>query len=338
MFHTANFRFIPGSFYREYEMQTIHKIRLALICGGTSAEREISLKGAQEVEKALDPTRYTVTRYDPASDLEKLVRDSDNLDAAFILLHGRHGEDGTIQGLLDLIGIPYQGSGVLGSALAMDKHMSKIIYQNAGIPTPEWIYLEKTDPIDTRTIITRLGLPLMVKPCVQGSSVGMSRVEEESELEKAIIEALKWDNCVLVESCLIGRELTGGVLGDPNPEPLPLVEIIPGDDFDFFDYVAKYQPGATREICPAEVTEAIASRARDLALKAHNALRLRAYSRTDMILTGDDRLFVLETNTIPGMTPTSLFPQAARAAGIPFARLLDRLIKMALGAKNWQTG
>ncbi len=315
-------------------MLTNSKVRLALICGGTSAEREVSLKGAMEVEKALDPSRYHIIRYDPVSELEKLINESDRLDAAFILLHGSPGEDGTIQGMLDLIGLPYQGSGVLGSALAINKHMSKIIYQHAGIPTPDWISLNRPDQVDPDTIVDRLGLPLMVKPCVQGSSVGMNKVKKKSELKGAVAEAFKWDSQVMIEAFIQGRELTGGVLGHPAPKALPLVEITPGENFSFFDYEAKYKQGATKEICPAPLKETVAFRARELALQAHNALQLKAYSRTDMILTNDDKLYVLETNTIPGMTPTSLFPQAARAAGISFGQLLDMLIQMAIKSRK----
>jgi D-alanine-D-alanine ligase len=311
-------------------MSEKNKIQLALLCGGRSAERDVSLAGAREVEKTLDPSRYDITRYDPATDLDRLVRDTPNLDVAFILLHGRYGEDGTIQGLLDLIGLPYQGSGVLGSALAMDKHLAKVIYQQAGIPTPPWIHLLRNGKVDTKQIVNRLGIPLMVKPCTQGSSVGIRKVTNEKKLGPAIKKAFQWDNRVLVESFIEGREITGGVLGLEELLPLPLVEIIPDSSYSFFDYDAKYLPGATREICPADIPKKVSEKARALAVAAHKALQLRAYSRTDMIIADTDKIFALETNTIPGMTLTSLFPQAAEAAGITFSKLLDQLIEMAL--------
>ncbi len=311
-------------------MSEKNKIQLALLCGGRSAERDVSLAGAREVEKAFDPGRYDITRYDPATDLDRLVRDTPHLDVAFILLHGRYGEDGTIQGLLDLIGLPYQGSGVLGSALAMDKHLAKVIYQEAGIPTPPWVHLLRSDKVDTKQIVNRLGIPLMVKPCTQGSSVGIRKVAGENKLGPAIKEAFQWDNRVLVESFIEGREITGGILGLEELLPLPVVEIIPDSIYSFFDYDAKYLPGATKEICPADIPKQASEKARALAVAAHKALQLRAYSRTDMILANTDKIFVLETNTIPGMTPTSLFPQAAEAAGITFSKLLDQLIEMAL--------
>jgi len=311
-------------------MRDNRKIRLALLCGGKSAEREVSLAGGREVLKALDPRRYEVTTYDPADDLGRLIQDAPGLDAAFILLHGRYGEDGTVQGLLDLIGLPYQGSGVLGSAIAMDKHLSKVLYSRAGLPTPAWIDIRQAPEPLVRDIVGHLGLPLMVKPASQGSSVGMSKVLEETQLKPAIDAALTWDSRVIVERFVSGREITGGVLGLEDPVPLPLVEIRPGDGYQFFDYDAKYKPGASVEICPAPVSEEITRKAQDLAVAAHKALQLQGYSRTDMILDADGGIHVLETNTIPGMTPTSLLPQAAQVAGISFSALLDALIDMAL--------
>ncbi len=311
-------------------MSKRHRIRLALLCGGRSAEREVSLAGAREIERALDPNLYHVRRYDPALDLDRLIRDAPGLDMAFVLLHGRYGEDGCIQGLLDLIDLPYQCSGVLGSALAMDKHLAKVIYRDAGIPTPPWIYFPCRERIDPERVIDTLGLPLMVKPCTQGSSIGIKKVETRDGLGPGIEEACKWDDRVLIESYIEGQEITGGVLGTERIMPLPIVEITPDTKYQFFDYKAKYLAGASRETCPADIPRELTEEAQSLATKAHKALQLRAYSRTDMILTSMGKIFVLETNTIPGMTQTSLFPQAARAAGIPFNKLLDRLIDMTL--------
>lgn len=304
------------------------KIRLALIAGGTSDEREVSLRGAAGVEKALDPNKYSIVRYDPATDLAKIANEAASIDVAFLLLHGVNGEDGTIQGFLDLLGIPYQGAGVLGSALAMDKNLAKIMYQLAGLPVAPWVMVEPGDLADTRRIVSEVGLPCVVKPVRQGSSIGMSIVREIDKLNAALRLALKHDSEVMVERYIKGRELTAGVLGNTDLQALPLVEIIPDAKYEFFDYEAKYQPGASREICPAEVSEAVRQKAQDYAVRAHRALQLRCYSRTDMILA-DDELYLLETNTIPGMTPTSLLPQAAAAAGYPFGALLDRLIELA---------
>lgn len=310
------------------------KLRLALIAGGTSDEREVSLKGAIGVEQALDPEKYHVTRYDPATDLARIAVDAASIDAAFILLHGVHGEDGTIQGFLELLGIPYQGAGVLGSALAMDKNLAKIMYRLAGLPVAPWVMVEPGDLENAGRITTQIKLPCVVKPVRQGSSIGMTIVHQADLLAPALQLALRHDSEVMVETYIKGRELTAGVLGNDVPEALPLVEIIPDSRFDFFNYEAKYQPGASREICPAPVDETVRCKAQEYAVRAHRALQLRGYSRTDMILTGDDELYLLETNTIPGMTPTSLLPQAAAAAGLPFAALLDRLIELALEAKK----
>lgn len=305
------------------------KLRLALLAGGKSGEREVSLKGAAEVAKALDPGKYEVKRYDPAVDLAKLAAEADTLDAAFILLHGPFGEDGTVQGFLELLDIPYQGSGVLGSALAMDKNLAKILYRNSGLKVPEWYMAAKEDIEDPGRILGNLGLPLVIKPANQGSSLGMTIARSEDAITEGLKKAFAIDHQVMVEEFIEGREITGGVLGNKELTALPLVEIIPGDQYEFFDYEAKYQPGASTEICPAQLDQPLTVRAQQYALTAHRALQLKGYSRTDMIVSGDD-IYVLETNTIPGMTPTSLLPQAAAAAGLDFSALLDRLIELAL--------
>ncbi|MFU8819165.1 MAG: D-alanine--D-alanine ligase family protein [Desulfurivibrio sp.] len=312
------------------------KIRVALLAGGRSGEREVSLAGAVEVEKALDRSRYEVRRYDPAIDLARLAADaapgpdgSRGIDVAFILLHGPLGEDGTVQGFLDLLDIPYQGSGVLGSALAMDKDLAKQLYRLAGLRVPDWEMAVVADREDPRRLLARLTLPLVVKPVRQGSSLGMSIVDREEGLGPALEQAFSFDDQVMVEQFIAGRELTGGVLGNEQLTALPIVEIIPGDNFRFFDYQAKYQAGASREICPADLAPEVTAEAQRCACLAHRALRLAGYSRTDMILAADG-LYILETNTIPGMTPTSLLPQAAAAYGLDFGALLDRLLELAL--------
>ncbi|MDW7771545.1 MAG: D-alanine--D-alanine ligase [Desulfobulbaceae bacterium] len=305
------------------------RLRLALIAGGVSGEREVSLKGAMEVEKALDPEKYDVIRYDPATDLPLLAAEADRIDVAFILLHGIHGEDGTMQGFLELLKIPYQGAGVLGSALAMDKNLAKTLYRLHGLPVAAWEMAEHQDIDNPQHLLGKLQLPLVVKPVRQGSSIGMSIVREADKLYAALRKAFEHDGSVMVEEFIRGREITVGVLGNDTLQPLPLVEIIPGEQYDFFDYEAKYKPGATREICPAEVSDPVRRKAQEYGLTAHRALQLRGYSRTDMIVSGED-IYILETNTIPGMTPTSLLPQAARESGLSFSALLDRLIELAL--------
>jgi D-alanine-D-alanine ligase len=309
--------------------KTMSRIRLALIAGGISGEREVSLKGAAEVAKALDAEKYEVVRYDPATDLARIAADAEGLDVAFILLHGLHGEDGTMQGFMELLNIPYQGAGVLGSALAMDKNLAKTLYRLHDLPVAAWEMAGREDIDAPDRLLAKLSLPLVIKPVRQGSSLGMSIVREQEQLPAALALAFEHDTEVMVEEFIQGREITVGVIGNKDLLPLPLVEIIPDARYDFFDYEAKYMPGATREVCPAEVDEDIRKRAQQYGLTAHRALQLRGYSRTDMIVRGEE-IFILETNTIPGMTETSLLPQAAAAAGLDFSALLDRLVELAL--------
>ncbi|MFH1217826.1 MAG: D-alanine--D-alanine ligase [Pseudomonadota bacterium] len=309
------------------------KLRIALLAGGKSGERDVSLAGAKGVMAALDKEKYSVVQYDPATDLARLAADAVELDAAFILLHGPLGEDGSMQGFLDLLGLPYQGSGVLGSALAMDKNLAKILYRQAGLRVASWRMASPKDVVNPGLFADGLRFPLVVKPVRQGSSLGMSIAHDEKQLETGLEKAFVYDQEVMVEEFVRGREVTGGVLGNDDLEALPLVEIIPGKEYPFFDYQAKYTKGATREICPADLPEEITARAQAAALAAHRVLRLRGYSRTDMIVSEEGEVVVIETNTIPGMTPTSLLPQAAAAAGIDFSALLDRLIGLALQGK-----
>jgi D-alanine-D-alanine ligase len=305
------------------------KLTVALLSGGVSSERDVSLKSGDQVFEALDKSKYTVCRYDPKTDLLRLVADAPTLDVALIVLHGPFGEDGTVQGLLDLLGIPYQGSGVLGSAVAMNKLASKQLYEKAGIPTPAYMTLHRQDRWNTRTIIERMGLPLVVKPVKGGSSIGMSIVKTPEAITSAFSNAFQHDDTVLIEAFVQGTELTVGVIGNQELEPLPVIEIIPDSQYEFFDYHAKYLPGASREICPARIDDTLTQKAQTRALMAHRALFCNGYSRTDMILSGRD-IYVLETNTIPGMTETSLLPLAAKTAGISFPQLLDRLIELSL--------
>ena len=307
----------------------MEKLTVALLSGGRSAEREVSLNSGEQVYQALNKDKYTIRRYDPRDDLARLVGEAGEIDVALIILHGRYGEDGTIQGLLELLGIPYHGSGVLGSAIGINKIVSKHLYEHAGLPVSPYLILDRADPTAQVKVQEVLGFPVVVKPEHEGSSIGLSIVVEAGKLKPALELAGEYDRFVLVEKYLEGTEITGAVLGNLNPQPLPLVEIVPGDQYEFFDYEAKYKPGATEEICPARLSEELTKKAQDYAVRAHQALRCRGYSRTDMIVSNDE-VYVLETNTIPGMTATSLYPQAAAAAGIGFSELLDRLIELAL--------
>jgi D-alanine-D-alanine ligase len=305
------------------------KLTVALLAGGRSAEREVSLKSGEQVFRALDPWRYDVLRYDPRDDLVRLAQDASRIDVALIILHGRLGEDGTIQGLLDSLSIPYQGSGVLGSAIAMNKILSKQLYIQAGLPVAPHVVVDRTESDPVHRVVDVLPFPVVVKPEHEGSSIGLSIARTREDLPRALIRAWEYDRRCLVEQFIQGTEITGGVLGNEDLQALPLVEIIPGESYEFFDYEAKYTPGASHEICPARISEPMTRRAQELAVRAHQALYCRGYSRTDMIVSGES-IFVLETNTIPGMTQTSLFPQAAAAAGMDFPALLDRLIELAL--------
>lgn len=257
-------------------------------------------------------------------------------DVALICLHGRFGEDGTIQGMLELLGIPYTGSGVLASALAMDKTMAKKLFQIEGIPTPPAITLKGRADADQYLQALRAGsaqvtCPAVVKPSRQGSTIGISIVREVEAMAAALDTALEFDSEVLVEKFIDGIEITGPVLGNDELECLPLVEIVPASGF--YDYEAKYTAGATEEICPARLSPEQTQLAQDLSARAHRALGCRGFSRTDM-LVAEDGIWVLEVNTIPGMTPTSLLPRSAETAGLPFSELLDRMIELALEGRN----
>jgi D-alanine-D-alanine ligase len=309
------------------------KITVALLSGGISSEREVSIKSGDQVYDALDKTKYDVIRYDPRSDLLRLVSDSADIDAALIILHGQYGEDGTVQGLLDLLDIPYQGSGVLGSAIAMNKIASKQLYGQSGLPVPPYLVIRKGDPVNPETCSKMLGMPLVIKPVSGGSSIGVSIVKSEEFFMKAVKTAFFYDDTLLIEAFIKGVEITGGVIGNDKLEALPIVEIIPDKNYEFFDYTAKYTAGATKEICPARIDESLEVKAREFAKTAHKALFCRGYSRTDMILAGKD-IYVLETNTIPGMTATSLLPIAAQTAGISFGEFLDRLIELSMDGRD----
>ncbi|MEJ2099494.1 MAG: D-alanine--D-alanine ligase [Desulfobacterales bacterium] len=307
------------------------KMTLALLSGGVSSEREVSLNSGDQVYEALDKEKYNILRYDPKTDLIRLVEDAPNIDVALIILHGPYGEDGTIQGLLELLDIPYQGSGVLGSSVAMNKLASKYLYEKAGLPIPPYIVLNKGDRLDAQGWEKQLGLPLVIKPNAAGSSVGMTIVKSPDGLEQAVEKAFSHDPTILIEGYVKGIELTGGVVGNQKLLALPIIEIIPNDEHEFFDYEAKYTAGLTQEICPARIDDEMTQKAQAYAKAAHRALFCEGYSRTDMILK-DREIYVLETNTIPGMTATSLLPQAAQRAGLSFSQLLDQLIQLGIEA------
>jgi len=318
--------FLSGKIRKIFEMG---RLRIALLSGGWSGEREISLKSGEAVYRALDKQKYDVTQYDPRDDLNDLIRDKENIDIAFILLHGKFGEDGCMQGFLDLLDISFVGSGVLASALALNKKVAKQLYRSNGLNVVDDVIVNKGGEYAVDQIMETLGPSTVVKPVAEGSSLGMSICHSKEELSKGLESAFQYDEEVLVERYIKGRELTCAVLGNKNLEALPLVEIVPNPEYAFFDYEAKYRPGATKEICPAPLPEEQTRKVQSCAKKAHTALGCRVWSRTDMIVQGED-VYVLETNTIPGMTETSLVPLAARTAGLSLSDLLDRLIELSL--------
>ena len=309
------------------------KLTVALLSGGISYEREVSLHGGDQIFEALDKKKYSILRYDPKTDLKRLISDASRIDVAFINLHGPLGEDGTVQGLLDLLSIPYQGSGVIGSSIAMNKLVSKQLYEQSGLPVPPYMVIERTTAGNVKDWTGRMGLPLVVKPVQGGSSIGVNIVRSKDSLESAVAAAFAHDNTVLIETYIEGIEITGGVIGNNELEALPIIEIIPDSEHDFFDYEAKYAAGMTREICPAGIDDNLTEKARTYSKRAHRALFCKGYSRTDMILR-DNEIYVLETNTIPGMTATSLLPLAAKTAGITFSQLLDKLIRLGIEAHH----
>lgn len=306
--------------------------RVALLAGGASGEREVSLASGDGARQALEEAGFKVEVLDPSKkeDLKTLI--DGGFDVAFICLHGKYGEDGTLQGMLEIIGIPYIGSGVWSSALAMDKIKSKVFYTQAGLKTPPSLTVSSNCGADISKLISYLGSHCVVKPSTEGSALGVFIVDGASEIENAIKQAQKLDNEILVEKYVSGKELTVAVLGNKDPIALPIIEIVPVNEF--YDYEAKYTPGASQHICPAVLSKELTGKIQEAAIKAHQVLGCEGVSRSDFILDESGECWILETNTIPGMTGTSLLPDAARAAGISFPELCTKLIYFALEEKR----
>lgn len=335
------------------------KLKVAVLFGGTSEEREVSIASGAQVIQALrsaghhvlavetsrgllsdeDEVRLLSAKVDeapPASDALAVLRSAEtslirtpalaDVDVVFLALHGGTGEDGTVQAMLDLAGMAYTGSGHLASAIAMDKDMSKRLFVAAGVATPRW----HMAPCPPETVARDLGYPLVVKPNRQGSTVGLSIVRSPDALDAAIQHAARFDREVMLEQFIAGRELTVGVLGD---QALAVGEILI-EPQAVFDYRAKYQPGAVREIFPADLPDAITAAAQDAALRVHRALKLDGYSRTDFRLDAQGRLWCLEVNSLPGMTATSLLPQSAAASGVSFAELCERICRAGIARRR----
>ncbi len=349
-------------------------MKILVLMGGTSAERDVSLASGEAIVKALREVGHHVRALDTAGnqkfiaenakylpedaktghgiigqkppDVMELERkgkqqalnaihsfDFSEVDVIFLALHGGQGEDGTIQALLDLTGKPYTGSGVLASALSMNKAMSKKIFEREGILTPEWFMIEEAELSDISAISNRmdqsLGIPCVVKPNDQGSTVGLTVVKEKQDLQKALEYAQKYSGHILIERFIPGRELTVGILGETA---LPVVEIIP--EHGIYDYECKYTHGKSNYVCPAEIPPEKTKEIQSMGLKAFKALGCEDYTRVDFRYGEDGHFYCLEVNTLPGMTDTSLVPKAAKAVGIDFPELVERIVRLALKRKR----
>jgi len=294
------------------------KLKIAVLMGGNSSEREVSLSSGKQVLENLNKEKFDVFAYDTKADLEKLFLDikAKKIDVCFIALHGKGGEDGAIQGMLDVLNIPYTGCGVLASAVGMDKNIFKMLLNANSIITPNDLQ------------VGALTFPCVIKPSKSGSSVGVSIIESQAEFALAFGKAQKAsEGEVMIEELIKGREITVGVLGNKELQVLPVVEICPKNKF--FDYQAKYDADFCTEIVPAKIPSSAKDKAQVIALNIYRLLGCRGFSRIDMILKDSGELVVLEINTIPGLTPNSLLPKAAKAAGISFALLLEKVINLA---------
>src|SRR3989338_4232796 len=301
------------------------KKKIGVLMGGMSLEREISLKTGTAICNALKENGYNIVSIDVGRDIGRRI-DAEDIDVAFIALHGKYGEDGTIQGMLEMMGIPYTGSGVLGSAISMNKVISKELFERHKIPTPSYEVINKGDYKNNYAV--KLNLPLVIKPANGGSTIGVNVIDNTVRLASAIQNAFRYDDCILIEKFIDGILLTVGVLEDMT---LPVIEVSPKKGF--YDYESKYTPGMTEYFVPARIDKKKMEECQKLALKCHKVLRCRGITRTDMIMDKSQNLFVLEINTIPGLTATSLIPMAARAAGIEFKDLLIKALEMAIEEK-----
>ena len=339
-------------------------MRITVLLGGVSAEREVSLSSGLRIAAALREKGHTVVCLDPADGV--LTRETErallaagvgsappsldalaglasrslspvlgtspevtDTDCVFLALHGGQGEDGTVQALLDLVGVPYTGSGHLASALAMDKHLSKVVLRAAGVATADWLMAPRHGVMDAAQVGEQLGWPVVVKPSKQGSTVGLSIVRAPDELAAAVAVAFRYDDEVMVEQFVPGRELTVGILGEAV---LPTIEIVPAKEL--YDYECKYTPGMAQEFV-AELSDTVSQTLAEQARTAFAALKLSGYARIDFRLDPAGRPWCLEANTLPGMTPTSLIPQAAAAAGVLFPDLCERIVQLACAQRDW---
>lgn len=314
------------------EKTELTQYKVAVLSGGWSDERDISMSSGRACQQALKKAGFIVVDLLDIADSHFIEHlSTKDYDVAFIALHGRYGEDGCIQGLLEVLHLPYTFSGVLSSALSADKERAKDICRAAGIPVPQGVALapgsELTDD-DLDAIVDEIGLPLFVKPASNGSSFGISRVNEKGGLVDAVRKAGSEGDRVLVEECVSGVEITVPVIGNDEPKALPIIEI--ALDSEFYDLKVKYEPASLHHIIPARLDETVYKRAEALGIAAHKVLGCRGVSRTDFIVRKDGTPVMLETNSIPGMTDRSLLPDAAHHAGIEFSELCTRFVQWAL--------
>ncbi len=303
-------------------------MNVILIAGGWSDEREVSLSGAKKIHSALEELGHAVTFFDPADDFKNLLSIAKGADFAFINLHGTPGEDGLIQAVLDKANCPYQGAGAAASYLALNKAASKEVFEDKGVRTPNWQLVTPVQGPDTKL---ELPLPVFVKPNKGGSSLGMSLVKTADDFPEALKKVFSMCQSALVEEFIPGVELTCGIL---DGKPLPLVMITPKSDSDFFDYENKYADDGAEEICPAPVDDSVTETIQKQMVIANEALGLTGYSRGDFILTEDGDTHLLEVNTLPGMTPTSLLPRAAGAIGLSFTELIAELVRIGMKERS----
>ncbi|MDD2553552.1 MAG: D-alanine--D-alanine ligase [Desulfotomaculaceae bacterium] len=308
-------------------------LKIGVLMGGRSSERDVSLRTGAAIYNALQANGYSAVKIDVGFDVVERIK-SAGIDLAFLALHGRYGEDGAIQGMLEMLDIPYTGSGILASALAMDKIATKKMLLFAGLPTPRFLTISKLEAMAaglekiSEQVLQEMGLPLVVKAPTQGSTIGISFVRQRDELAEAFALAFNYDPAAMVEQFIEGVELTASVLGNDAPVALPLIEIVSATGV--YDYDAKYTTGMSEHIIPPRISVGEQNKIKDLAIRAYKAIGCRGLARVDFILAQSGSPYILEINTIPGMTATSLFPDAAKAAGIEFQDLIERLIRLAL--------
>lgn len=297
--------------------------KVAVLYGGTSAEREVSLKSGQAVLAGLKENGIDAQLVDTKEYCITNLK-QDGFSKAFVILHGRGGEDGITQAILTYQNIPYTGSDVLSSALTMDKLKTKLVWKSLGLPVADYVMVDKSQSIDVDNIIKQLGLPLFVKPSHEGSSVGMSRVNQADELKAAVDIAFKYDNTVMIESFLAGPEFTVAIVGE---DVLPAIYIKPATNF--YDYDAKYLSDKTQYFCPSGLSDAKEQEIRKLALDAYKAVGCRGWGRVDIMFDENEKPYLLEVNTAPGMTDHSLVPMAAKEYGWSFSELVKRILQLA---------